>query len=41
MKKWSNEELEILILNYEKSGIRYCAEILGRTNRSVQKKHQL
>jgi len=38
MKKWSNEELEVLILNYEKSGIRYCAEILGRTNRSVQKK---
>jgi hypothetical protein len=38
MKKWQDYELEFILQNYEKMGIRYCAEFLNRTNRSVQKK---
>lgn len=38
MKKWTNEELEFLLSNYAKSGIKYCAENLNRSDKSIQKK---
>jgi hypothetical protein len=38
MKKWTNEELEFLLCNYYKSGIRYCADKLNRSDKSIQKK---
>jgi hypothetical protein len=38
MKKWTNEELEFLLSNYSKSGIRYCADKLNRSDKSIQKK---
>jgi hypothetical protein len=38
MKKWTNEELEFLLSNYSKSGIKYCADKLNRTDKSIQKK---
>lgn len=38
MKKWTNEELEFLLSNYPKLGIKYCAENLNRSDKSIQKK---
>jgi intein/homing endonuclease len=38
MKKWTNEELEFLLSNYAKSGIKYCAENLNKSCNSIQKK---
>lgn len=38
MKKWTNDELEFLLSNYAKSGIKYCAENLNRSDKSIQKK---
>jgi hypothetical protein len=38
MKKWTKEEIQFILSNYTKEGIRFCSNYLNRTNRSVQKK---
>lgn len=39
-KKWSEQEEEFLIENYKNFGVKYCAEKLNRSNRSIEEKRK-
>jgi hypothetical protein len=38
MKKWTNEEVEFLLSNYITKGVKYCADNLNRSDKSIQRK---